>query len=376
MIRIAIAGDFVPINRVKELASQGHYEQVLGEVKTLCAGFDYRMVNMECTLAPAGSKPIIKCGPNLSCDEQGMEMMAWAGFQCACLANNHFYDYGDEGVKASLQQLKRLGIDHVGGGADLQEASATLYKKIGGETLAIINCTEHESSIATKHSAGSNPLDPIEQYHAIKEAREKADYVIVITHGGVEHYDYPTPRMQQAYRFFIETGADAVVNHHQHCFCGYEHFMGKPIFYGLGNFCFDKRQYQNCFWNEGYVVGLTLDKGIMEWEVFPYMQCSETPSVHFLQGKERDLFMEKLKKASSPITDSKALQELYRQYLERTSNRFDTLFTPYANKYSEALYEKGFLPSCISKSKWPKLLNKIECESHRDRLIHFIKKHI
>jgi poly-gamma-glutamate synthesis protein (capsule biosynthesis protein) len=45
--------------------------------------------------------------------------------------------------------------------------------------------------------------------------------------------------MVETYRFFIEAGADAVVNHHQHCICGYEVYKGKPIFYGLGNFCFD-----------------------------------------------------------------------------------------------------------------------------------------
>ncbi|MBO4851120.1 MAG: CapA family protein [Prevotella sp.] len=376
MTRIVIAADFVPINRVKDLASQGRYEEVLGETKTLFADYDYRLVNVECPMAPEGAKPIVKCGPNLSCDEQSLKMVAWAGFDCACLANNHFYDYGDEGVKATLKTLKQLGLDYVGGGADLQEAGTTLYKKIGGETLALINCTEHESSIATKQSAGSNPFDPIEQYHAILEARQKADYVVVITHGGVEHYDHPTPRMRQAYRFFIEVGADAVVNHHQHCFCGYEYYKGKPIFYGLGNFCFDKPQYRDCFWNEGYVVGLTLDKDSVECQVFPYMQCSKTPSVHFLQGEERSHFMEKLEEKSRPIADSEALEEVYRQYLERTSNRYDTLFTPYSNKFTEALCEKGLLPTCISKGKWPKLLNKIECESHRDRLIHFIKKHI
>lgn len=43
--------------------------------------------------------------------------------------------------------------------------------------------------------------------------------------------------MQEIYRFFVDIGADAVINHHQHCYSGYEVYKEKPIFYGLGNFC-------------------------------------------------------------------------------------------------------------------------------------------
>ena len=97
-----------------------------------------------------------------------------------------------------------------------------MYKRKDGETLAIINCCEHEFSIADDDSAGANPLNPIQQYYKIKEARLNADYVLVIVHGGHEMYQLPSLRMVDTYRFFIDAGADAVVNHHQHCFSGYE----------------------------------------------------------------------------------------------------------------------------------------------------------
>ena len=51
----------------------------------------------------------------------------------------------------------------------------------------------------------------------VEEAKKKADFVLVIVHGGSEHFQLPTPRMQATYRFFVDAGADAVVNHHQHC---------------------------------------------------------------------------------------------------------------------------------------------------------------
>ena len=84
-----------------------------------------------------------------------------------------------------------------------------------------------------------NPLLPIQQFYKIQEAKENADYVLVIVHGGIEHYQLPTSRMIETYRFFIDAGADAVVNHHQHCYSGYERYKSKPIIYGLGNLLFD-----------------------------------------------------------------------------------------------------------------------------------------
>ena len=373
MIKIAIAGDYVTTNRVKALVEEQQYEQVMGDVRQWCKSYDYSLVNLECPVLPANPKPIVKCGPNLSCSENSLKMLQYAGFNCACLANNHFYDYGEDGVKDTLDALQKLDIDHVGGGMDLAEASATLFKKVGTETLAVINCAEHESSIATKYSGGSNPLNPIAQYYAIQEARKKADYVIVITHGGVEQYELPTPRMQETFRFFIDAGADAVINHHQHCPTGYEQYKGKPIFYGLGNFCFDSKNYRNSNWNEGYVVSLCFDRGKVNGEIHPYTQCNEKPAVVFMEGEERRLFIKKMEKANVMIADEEALEKAHLQYMDSTWKRHVSLFTPYAGRWTMSLCEKGLLPTLFPKKKWPTMLNMIECESHRERIIHFIK---
>lgn len=81
-------------------------------------------------------------------------------------------------------------------------------------------------------------------------------------HGGVEHYNLPSPEIKQLHRFFIEAGADAVVNHHQHCFSGYEVYKSRPIFYGIGNFLFDDARKIDSPWNYVYIVELRLNKVI------------------------------------------------------------------------------------------------------------------
>ena len=117
---------------------------------------------------------------------------------------NHILDYGHEGLLKSIECCKDQGLDVVGVGDNLSEAERIIYLEKDGKKLAIINCCEHEFSIATESEAGANPLNPIRQYYAIQEAKKHADYVLVIVHGGHEHFQLPSPRMQETYRFFVD----------------------------------------------------------------------------------------------------------------------------------------------------------------------------
>ena len=134
-MKILVAGDFCPQQRAAELFDKNEYYVVLGEVKHIIEEADYSIVNFECPICYGGEKPIVKCGPNLKCAENGMEAIQWAGFDCVTLANNHFLDYGKEGVNNTLNACAKYGIDTVGGGKNLQEASKILYKEINDSLI-------------------------------------------------------------------------------------------------------------------------------------------------------------------------------------------------------------------------------------------------
>lgn len=369
-MKVLVAGDFCPQSRVAELFEKGSYSDVLGEVKETIESADYSIVNFECPITKGGEKPIEKIGPNLHCGESGLQAVKWAGFDCVTLANNHFLDYGEEGVKNTLDTCKKIGIDTVGGGINLQEASKILYKEINGQTLAIINCCEHEFSIATDDTAGSNPLNPIKQYYAIQEAHKMADCVLVIVHGGHEYYQLPSLRMQETYRFFIDAGADAVVNHHQHCYSGYEIYHDKPIFYGLGNFCFDHHNKHEGIWTEGYAVTLNFTNGNMRYEFHQYVQCSKIANVHFLPQGAYD---EKIKLLCDTLTDEMMLKKKQNEYYRKSSPQYENIFEPVRNRYFLGAKRRGWLPSLISKKKRLLLENFITCESHLDKVFWVFK---
>lgn len=373
-ISILIAGDFCPYHRVDKLVKTGHSDIVFQDFQALIQGCDISVVNFESTVEEPNSTKNSKHGECFSCSEKSVELLKKVGFNVATLANNHFYDYGDSGVKKTLDCLRGNEIDYVGGGKNLLEASRVLYKKVRGKTIAFINCCENEFSIATNAHGGSNPLNPIRQYYDVQEARKNADFVILIIHGGHEHYQYPSPRMKETYRFFVDAGADAVVNGHQHCYSGYEVYNGKPIFYGIGNFCFDWEVNGLKPWHWGYMVELHFtDNQQVSFDLYPYIQCYKTPSVNKLNADQLQIFSTNLQAINTVIADDQELLKKFNSMVEKQALYYSVDFEPYNNRLLRALYTRRFLPSLIGTKKILHLYNYVICESHYDILSKVLK---
>ena len=370
-MKILIAGDFCPQHRVAAIFEKEKYELVLSEVQSVISETNYSIVNLECPIVTSSAIPIEKKGPNLHCTPNVVNALKYAGFNCVTLANNHFRDYGDDGIFETLSNLDACGIDHVGGDVDATKANNVLYKSIENQTLAIINCCEHEFSIASSTQAGSNPLNPVQQYYTICEARQNADYVLVIVHGGHEHFQLPSPRMVETYRFFVDAGADAVVNHHQHCFSGYEVYKGKPIFYGLGNFCFDRKDMQNGIWTEGYMIIFDFFDSNISFNLRPYRQCAINPNIELLP---KNAFDTQLTKLNAIIADREILNDAIYNYFTSNGEQHSNIFEPIMNRYYLAAKHRGWLPSLLSKKRRLAATNYILCEAHRDILIHWLNK--
>lgn len=366
-MKILVAGDYVPVGRVARKVNAGDYD-CFEPIKQIITSADYSIVNLECPVVDHDAQPIQKIGPNIKCTPNGVAAVRYAGFDCVTLANNHFRDFGDEGVEQTIRILDNQGVMYIGGGKSLEEAARVFYKAINGKTLAVINCCENEFSIATSTSAGSNPLNPIKQYYAIQEACKKSDYVLVIVHGGHEHWQLPSPRMQDTYRFFIDAGADAVVNHHQHCYSGYEVYKGKPIFYGLGNFCFDTLFANTpAIWYEGYMVLIEFEQGDIHFDLVPYQQCKEKAEVRIIESED---FKKKIDALNRIIEDPVLLNQRFIEYCKiKKDIMIADIMAPVGNKFLLAAARRHILPIFLSKKRLLRVVNNIRCESHKDILL-------
>lgn len=164
-------------------------------------------------------------------------------------------------------------------------------------------------------------------------------------------------------------GADVIVNHHQHCYSGYEIYKGKPIFYGLGNFYFDSRIKRNDIWNEGLLLKLDLKKEGFSFELIPYTQCNEKAVVRV---KNYDLVKQKIEKLNGEIRDDKKLEEMFSKYVSSSKPLYP--FIPFGNRLLRSLYFRDIFPSMISSSNKALIQNAINCETHREVLLHYLEK--
>lgn len=372
MPTILIAGDFAPRERVKELIETGKTSKILESVRPYIDNSDYSILNFESTIEVKGHE-IKKCGPHLGCDAHAVSFIKEQGFDCVSLANNHILDYGAEGLEQLIVELDRLHIDHMGAGQNLQEAQSHLIVDIEGVKVAFVNICEHEFSIASYKASGAAPIDPVANYRQIAEARKIANRVVVITHGGNEHYQFPSPRMKDLYHAFIEWGADAVVNHHQHCYSGYEIYQGRPIFYGLGNFCFDNQKRNGTGWNKGYFVLLKFDclnDAEVAFDIVNYVQCVEQAAVVVSHN------MLNLDSINKIIADDELLLAEWYRFTEQRSRRLLVLFSSLRGRLFRFLARKKFVPIMLSTTWMLKYLNLLECEAQRDITIAALKKEI
>ena len=367
-MKIVIAGDFSLQGRLAKCRDKDVLKYLLwGGVRNSIKG-DYSIVNFESPVAPIDARPIIKDGPSLKNPFESLEVLKEIGFNAVTLANNHLNDYGTQGVLDTLQACCDNGLMAVGAGANMQEARKPLVLKKNGISIGILNVCEHEASIATDSSAGAAPLELANLFNDIKELRKVVDKVIVIIHGGCEHYQLPTPRMKRDYHLIMDFGADVIVNHHQHCYSGYEIYNGKPIFYGLGNFFFDNPHKRNDKWNEGILLKLNITKDKTHFEIIPYCQCDEEPVI---KVKDYDEVKDKIEELNAIIADDKQLNEHFEKLVASKKPLYP--FLPYGNHYLRGLYNRGYLPDGMSDNRKAKMENAISCETHREVLLKFFE---
>ena len=160
------------------------------------------------------------------------------------LANNHVYDYGEEGLISTLDTLDGAEIPYVGAGRNLEEASAIKYFVVKGRKIAFVSATEIEkfakyTKEATENSPGViKTIDTSLFCSVIAEAKVNADYVVACVHWGIEGKNDFEAEQRRMAEDYVKAGADVVIGGHPHRLQGVEFIEDTPVAYSLGNFWF------------------------------------------------------------------------------------------------------------------------------------------
>lgn len=369
-MKLLIAGDYCPIGRTDKYLKEERYDDLLNGFNKIVESVDYAIVNFECPVTKSNTK-IEKTGPCIKTENlNAFEALRFAGFNLLTLANNHIQDYSSEGVLDTIKYAQEKGFDVVGAGKNIVEASKPFIQEIRGLRIGFVNIAENEFCAAENNLPGANTFDFIDNTKVINELKNKVDKIVLIYHGGREHYQLPTPEQRKRFRYFINCGVDAIVAHHTHCVSGYEYFEGKPIVYSIGNFIFDyKKKYQKGLWTEGMSVILELEDINSNFRItlIPHTQGKEDDStLRLMQDNQKEEFINKIKSLSETITNDELFLKAWHNYI-LTQEKFYLSSFYIKNIYLRLFFIYGIFPIFFFRRKHNKLiLNLLRCESHNE----------
>ena len=210
-------------------------------VLPLLAGGDIVFGNLEGPLLDGGESKKCRDEKSRNCFEFKTPTrfggyLKEAGFTVLNLANNHTFDFGEEGLKSTLETLRFLGLEPLGG-------QAIVEMTIKGKKIALVGFSYQASPYAY------SILEIGQAKEIISQLKAAHDLVIVSFHGGAEGkaaLEVPEGReiflgedrgkVRQFARSMVDAGADLVLGHGPHVLRALEVYKKRLIAYSLGNF--------------------------------------------------------------------------------------------------------------------------------------------
>lgn len=371
---ILIGADIVPTKANEEFFISGNMLPVLGtELLDLLSNSDYRIFNLECPLVNSVS-PIQKCGPNLRAEELTVNGLKSIGVDLLTLANNHIMDHGNAGLESTIYVLEKENISFLGAGESLKVAAMPFVFSVNNKKIGVYACAEHEFSIAKDNKSGANPFDPLESFDYVVDLKKNCDYVIVLYHGGKEHYRYPSPILQRVCRKFVEKGADLVVCQHSHCIGCEEKYYSGTIVYGQGNFIFDTH---NNSMSESSLLIEIKDDFKIEYIPLEKYGCG----VRLAKDDEATKILSDFNQRSNQIKNIGFVENEYSIFAKNMVNRYLLACSGYGRKFILRLLNKlcrykltDFIISQFREKELLTIRNYIECETHRELFLEGLKK--
>ncbi len=362
-IKITVLGDICPTKDYEKFFDSNP-NALFSDIIPILESSDYSICNFECP-ATDNNNPIVKTGPNLKAKPNAVSLLKNVGFDAISLANNHILDYGESGVHDTLKLADACGLAYFGGGLNSTDAAKPLIVDIKGQSVGFLSFAEHEFNLSTENTAGANWFDPYKSLNDIARLKAVCDFVIVLYHGGIEHYKYPSPLLQKKCRAMVDSGADAVFCQHSHCIGTAENYNDKPILYGQGNAIFGYRDGNNA-WNEGLICQLILNNGKVELE---YKLLKALPDGIYIADNEvyknriDELFLD-----SKLLSNLQAIKENWNKFCNK--NEALVLANVYGksrvfNKLNRMLNNR-LLNILIKTKKLRITLAYIRCEAHHE----------
>ncbi len=260
-------GQYVTIHPVADVQLTGNK----GAVRDLTKGADLTIANLE---NPVPDNWVYHAHNYIfSGDPALLSMFTDAGVDWVTIANNHIRDFGSQGVIDTTKNLAAAGLGYGGAGKDIAEAAKISYLDANGNKVAIIACVD-VGAYATTTSAGGLPCHSSLVVSDIKQARKRADAVIVFAHWGYEYSRTPLGSQRALAIIWVRAGATTILGAHTHVAGAIEEIDGHVVVYSMGDFVFDQDWWTITM--ESFLPEMTFEGGrLVQMTLHPFVMADQ-----------------------------------------------------------------------------------------------------
>lgn len=340
MGRVVIVGDLFPTEENVTYFSNGDIDALFGD--KICQLFreaDLTICNLEGALTDYPDK-CKKTGPVKVAPTTAVEAYKKLGVDYCLLANNHATDGGHQGMLETMQTLDRVGINYIGAGKNEHDIVRSFTHLIEGTRLGFYNVSETMYNKPSKVKAGAWLYDEYLVCKELQEMKKECDYLIVIYHGGIEKFPFPSPETRKRFHRMADNGADMILSQHTHCVGCEEYYNGSYLLYGQGDFLLSN--FAPGLTDSGLIVELEIENGHIQTKKH-LVESVDNLFVRYDVNQILTAFCERSKKVNDE-------EYVFNQFQEFCDNELRHYLTAFKSPSKLRLRLRGFFPK--SYKKW------------------------
>ncbi len=224
-------------------------------IKESLSKADYTIGNVDGPMGGKGTRGY-RFYPQFNTPPHLLYALKDSGTDMLTLANNHALDTFFDGLKREIDNVEKVGIDHVGAYRTQQEYDTPKVVAINGIRVGITNYTVSTNNL-------ENSSDPEATLYGLRTTRNSspkkdiaalrsagAEFVVVYMHWGDEYERDVTSSQKDLAQKLVAAGADLIIGGHPHVVQAIDTVTAKDsdgkersalVVYSMGNFLSDQR---------------------------------------------------------------------------------------------------------------------------------------
>lgn len=243
-LRIYITGDVMLDRAIRKQIERSGFHYVFEGVKDSFAKADAVVINLECPLSATNNQQ--RKSYTFKGDPSWADSLKTVGVTHACLANNHTYDQGAQGLKETIELLGEAKIQTFGAGKTIEERLTPVLIGTRNNQLALYSVsflsTGYFTNAEGKPGICNTSATLLGEHIVLFKKKHPKTKVVVIPHWGIEYKLTASDLQKKQADTLTKAGANLIIGHHPHVVQNTDTLNGAIVYYSLGNFIFDQKE--------------------------------------------------------------------------------------------------------------------------------------